>query len=176
MKKILYLTPGCFDKGGISRYNRYQIRCLRELQGERKIKVYSLLGPQSGDFEEEFKVSWHGWGASFVSKVIYTLRVLKEIFIWKPDIVWFGHINMTEILVKFKLINRVKSVLNIYGLEIWSGLRPDVEKGFRKVNHIISDCHFTANFSENEGFRELNSTEVIWDCVDLEKFSPEKKR
>ena len=175
MKKILYLTPGCFDKGGISRYNRYQIRSLRELIGARNIKVLSLLGPQPGDFEEEFQVSWNGWGATFLSKVFFTLLVLKEIFIWKPNIIWLGHINMTEILVKFNLINRLESVLNIYGLEIWSGLRRDVEIGFKKVTHIISDCHFTANFSVNEGFRENNSVNVIWDCVDLEKFSPENK-
>ncbi|ARV06359.1 hypothetical protein BTO04_06430 [Polaribacter sp. SA4-10] len=171
MKKILYLTTGCFDKGGISRYNRYQIRCLRELVGEQNVKVFSLLGPQLGDFEEEFKVSWNGWGASLSSKLVFTFKVLFNIFFWKPDIVWLGHINLTEILIKFKLINKVKSVLNIYGLEIWSGLRPDVEKGFKRVTHVISDCHFTSNYAINEGFRSSDSIDVIWDCVDFDKFN-----
>ena len=43
--KILYLTPGCFDKGGISRYNRYQIQALRMLAGAENVFVFSLLGP-----------------------------------------------------------------------------------------------------------------------------------
>ena len=42
--RILYLTPGCFDKGGISRYSRYQIECLREIHGEAAVTVQSLLG------------------------------------------------------------------------------------------------------------------------------------
>ncbi|WP_298780288.1 glycosyltransferase family 4 protein [uncultured Polaribacter sp.] len=172
MRKILYLTPGCFDKGGISRYNRYQIRSLRELEGEVNIKVFSLFGRQKGDFEEEFKISWNGWGASISSKIVFTIKVLINVIFWKPDIVWLGHINLTEILVKTGLINKIKSVLNIYGLEVWSGLRPNVEKGFKGVSHVVSDCHFTANYAEEEGFRSSNSVDVIWDCVDLDRFSP----
>lgn len=175
-KKILYLSPGCFDKGGISRYNRYQIRALRELSGEDAIKVFSLLGPQDGDFEDQFEVSWFGWGATITSKLAYSFKVLAAILFWKPTVIWLGHINLTEILVRFNLFAKIPSVLNIYGLEIWSGLRPNVEKGFRNVTYVISDCHFTANYAEDEGFRPKGTVEVIWDCVDLEKFTPEKSK
>jgi phosphatidyl-myo-inositol dimannoside synthase len=168
--KILYLTPGCFDKGGISRYNRYQINALRELEGAENIKVLSLLAPAEGDFEDPFEVNWHGWGATRTSKAMFIVHVLWNIFKWKPDVIWLGHVNLTEILVRLKLLGKSTSVLNIYGLEVWSGLRPKVEEGFRKVDHVISDCHFTANYTENEGFRKKGSVEVIWDCVDLEKF------
>lgn len=171
-KKILYLTPGCFDKGGISRYNRYQINALREICGETNIKVFSVLPPQEGDFEDEFEVSWHAWGISKLSKLAYIFKVLMAVRFWKPDIIWLGHVNLTELLVRFKLFSKAKSVLNVYGLEIWSGLRSKVEEGFRTVDHVVSDCHFTANYIESHGFRAKNSTEVIWDCVDLEKFKP----
>ena len=70
-KKILYLSPGCFDKGGISRYNRYQITALREILGDKNVKVFSLLPPQEGDFEDHFEVSWHAWGISKLSKIAY---------------------------------------------------------------------------------------------------------
>lgn len=172
MSKILYLTPGCFDKGGISRYNRYQIRALRELEGSSSIKALSLLGKHEGDFEDDFKVDWHGWGASLSSKLVFTFQMLKLLVLWKPDIIWLGHVNLTELLVRFKLYGKFQSVLNVYGLEVWSGLRPRVEEGFRKVDHVISDCHFTARFVEETGIRPKNSVKVIWDCVDLEKFRP----
>jgi phosphatidyl-myo-inositol dimannoside synthase len=171
-KKVLYLSPGCFDKGGISRYNRYQIRALRELSGEDNVRVFSLLGPKEGDFEDQFEVAWHAWGATITSKFAFMLKVLSAFFFWKPDVVWLGHINLTELLVRFRLFSKVKSVLNIYGLEVWSGLRPNVDQGFRKVDYVISDCHFTAKYTEEEGYRPKNSVEVIWDCVDLEKFTP----
>jgi phosphatidylinositol alpha-1,6-mannosyltransferase len=172
LTKILYLTPGCFDKGGISRYNRYQISALRELKGAHNVRVFSLLGPQQGDFEDAFDVYWHGWGAAKTSKVSFILKTIRQVYRWKPDIIWLGHVNLTEILVRFNLFQRATSVLNVYGLEVWSGLRPKVEEGFRKVDYVISDCHFTANYVEDEGIRPKKSITVIWDCVDLEKFKP----
>jgi phosphatidyl-myo-inositol dimannoside synthase len=171
-KRILYLSPGCFDKGGISRYNRYQITALREILGKNYIKVFSLLPPQEGDFEDHFEVSWHAWGISKMSKMAFIFKVLIAVWFWKPDIIWLGHVNLTELLVRFKLFSKTKSVLNVYGLEIWSGLRPKVEEGFRNVDNVVSDCHFTADYIEDNGFREKGSTEVIWDCVDLNKFRP----
>ncbi|MGV8815426.1 MAG: glycosyltransferase family 4 protein [Gelidibacter sp.] len=176
MKKILYLSPGCFDKGGISRYNRYQISALREIVDANNVRVFSLLAPEEGGFEEPFEVYWHGSGISKLSKLNYIIKVLQAVYFWKPDIIWLGHVNLTEILVRFKLFNRAKSILNVYGLEVWSGLRPKVEEGFKKVDHVVSDCHFTATYIEENGFRATNSTEVIWDCVDLEKFSPSNSK
>lgn len=170
--KILYLTPGCFDKGGISRYNRYQISALREILGQENIKAFSLLSPQEGDFEEGFDIAWHAWGNTISSKLFFIFKVLRTVHLWKPDVIWLGHVNLTEILVRFNLFKKAKSVLNVYGLEVWSGLRPKVEIGFKKVDYVISDCHFTAKYIEEVGFRKSNSTEVIWDCVDLDKFSP----
>lgn len=172
MSRILYLTPGCFDKGGISRYNRYQIRALRELNGLQNVKVLSLLGPSEGDFEEEFKVDWHGWGPALLSKLAFTIQFLKILWTWKPETIWLGHVNLTELLVRFSLFGKYTTVLNVYGLEVWSGLRPKVEEGFRKVDYVISDCYFTQRYVEEEGFRPKGSVQVIWDCVDLEKFRP----
>ena len=171
-RKILYLSPGCFDKGGISRYNRYQINALKEIVGKNNVKTFSLLPPQEGDFEDRFEVSWHAWGISKLSKLAYIYKVLLVVWFWKPDIIWLGHVNLTEILVRFNLFSRAKTVLNVYGLEIWSGLRPKVEEGFKKVDYVVSDCHFTADYIEEHGFRAKDSTVVIWDCVDLKKFTP----
>lgn len=171
-KKVLYLSPGCFDKGGISRYNRYQITALREILGDENVKVFSVLPPQDGDFEDHFEVSWHAWGISKWSKLTYIFKVLIAVWFWKPDIIWLGHVNLTELLVRFRLFSKAKSVLNVYGLEIWSGLRPKVEEGFKNVDYVVSDCHFTADYIEDNDFRPKGSTEVIWDCVDLNKFKP----
>ena len=59
---MLYVTPGCFDKGGISRYGRAQITALRELLGPEQVRVYSIRGPGPGDFETPFPVAWTAGG------------------------------------------------------------------------------------------------------------------
>lgn len=170
--KILYLTPGCFDKGGISRYNRYQIKALRELFGNDHIKVLSLLGPDEEAFESPFSVTWHG-DSNGRSKLRFILQTIHHIISWRPDVIHVAHVNFSGLAVVLARIFRLKSVLNVYGLEVWSGLSKDAELGLKSIDHVISDCHYTAHYLESEGYRTPNTTTVIWDCVDLELFKPQ---
>lgn len=168
--KILYLTPGCFDKGGISRYNRYQICALREIFGATQVRVLSLLGPEEDGFESQFDVRWHGKGNGLVEKIRFVGAALKEVIGWKPDLILVAHVNFSGLAVALARLRGSKTVLNVYGLEVWSGLSKDADFGLRRVDEVISDCHYTANYIEAEGFRKKDSTKVIWDCVDLERF------
>lgn len=174
--RVLYLTPGCFDKGGISRYNRYQIRALREIYGTDRVMVHSLAGPRPGDFEEPFDVRWSGRGASAASKLEYLLRTYIAGLVERPDLIVSAHVNMSGVARALALVTRARTLLNVYGLEVWSGLRPDAAWGLRSVDHVISDCHFTARYLEREGQRPAGSVAVVWDCVDTERFYPAPSR
>jgi phosphatidyl-myo-inositol dimannoside synthase len=170
--KILYLTPGCFDKGGISRYNRYQITACRELFGEANIRVISLLGPAPDDFEDEFPVTWHGSGTGIISKAGMIQRAFSHAISWKPDIILSAHVNLSGLACLAGNICGAVTVMNAYGLEIWSPMRRDAAWGLRKVKYIIADCHNTASFLvQQKKYKEENIT-VIWDCIDKEKFYP----
>lgn len=169
MSKILYVTPGCFDKGGISRYCRYQITCLRELYGAQNIKVISLLGPDENDIEEPFQVYWHGRKNSLPAKISFTAIILKTIIFWRPALIHVAHIHFSGVITFFAKIFRMKTVLNVYGIEVWSGLSIGASFGLRQVDFIISDCHHTAEYIQNHK-RTKGEMNVIWDCVDLNKF------
>ncbi|PKN13538.1 MAG: hypothetical protein CVU69_02370 [Deltaproteobacteria bacterium HGW-Deltaproteobacteria-4] len=170
--KILFVTPGCFDKGGISRYSRYQISALRDLWGEGAVRVFSLLGQNCDSFEEDFKVHWSAGGIGMAAKVRFALRLAKEILLWRPDVVHVAHVNLSGLAWGLAHLSNAKTLLNTYGLEVWSGLSPDAALGLRKMQHVLSDCYYTACYLENEGLRPAKSTSVIWDCVDLDQFSP----
>lgn len=170
--KILYLTPGCFDKGGISRYSRYQITALREIFGQENVKVLSLLGPDSQSFEDKFNVSWHSKSNSLLDKIKFTLKAIQEALFWRPSVIHTAHVNFSGMAYYIAKLCGAKTILNTYGLEIWSGLSKDASWGLKKSDVVISDCHFTASYIENNNLRPRNSVVVIWDCVDLKRFQP----
>src|SRR6185312_904487 len=85
--KILYLTPGCFDKGGISRYTRYQISALREIVGPRNVHALSLLGPDEDSLEEPFEVDFHASGNSRRDKAALMLRAVTLTAQVRPDVI-----------------------------------------------------------------------------------------
>ncbi len=170
--RILYLTIGCFDKGGISRYCRYQIMALREIVGGSQLRVLSLLGPDGDSFEQPFEVTWHGQGNGAVEKVRFVVWTLREALGWRPGLLWCAHVNMAGLARMTARLCRAKVLLNTYGLEVWSGLSRDASWGLRTADRVVSDCHWTARFLEDSHLRPPGSTVVLWDCVDLDRFCP----
>lgn len=173
--RILHLTPGCFDKGGISRYSRYQITALREICGPGNIRTLSLLGPDADSLEEDFAVDWHGRGGggqvSRGDRAAFALCALAIAAKWRPDIVWSAHVNFGRLLSAAAGIAAARSILNVYGLEIWSGLSAARRAHMARVGRIVADCHFTADYVVAEKLHP-GAPAVVWDPVDLDRFAP----
>jgi phosphatidylinositol alpha-1,6-mannosyltransferase len=171
--RILYLTPGCFDKGGISRYGRYQIEALREIVGPANLRVLSLLGPDADSFETGFDVAWHGGSGAATrgSRARFALRAAREVALWRPDVILCAHVNFTPLVSRLAQLSGATTVLNVYGLELWSGLTPARLAHMGRMDHVISDCHATADHVRDEAMH-ADDPVVIWDCVDLERFCP----
>ena len=118
--RVAFLATGLFDKGGISRYGRYQIRALREILGER-VQALSLLGPGSDDFEEPFKVEYHGRSGQLIDKAKFAWKALRTCFSWEPSIVWCNHLHLLPLaLILRAFVPGVRLAVNVYGLELWS--------------------------------------------------------
>jgi len=170
--KLLYLTPGCFDKGGISRYSRYQIAAWRDLLGGENVRALSLHGPDGNSFEEPFDVAYAAGGAGPAAKARFAAHAAGETAWWHPDIVHAAHINLSGLGCALAALRGAIPILNVYGLEVWSGLRRDAAWGLSRSRFVISDCHFTARYLEGEGLRPAGSIRTIWDCVDTGRFTP----
>jgi phosphatidylinositol alpha-1,6-mannosyltransferase len=171
MARVLYLTTGCFDKGGVSRYSRYQIRALRELFGEDSVKPVSLLGPDEFSFEDPCRVDWHGRKGKTADKIRFVQHALRRALAWRPTVVHAAHVHLANVARIAARLCGARSFLNVYGLEIWSGLSGLRQWGMRRVDRIITDCHFTAEYVTSNRLHERQPM-VIWDCVDVERFYP----
>ncbi len=173
--RILYLTPGCFDKGGISRYSRYQISALRDICGINNVRVFSLLGPGIEGFEQRFDVDWHGSGQfgsiSMADRLRFSARTLGTAVHWRPHAIFSAHVNFSPLVSRVGRLSEATTILNVYGLEIWSGLSAARRRHLRRIDRVIADCHFTARYVMDEGLHAKPPT-VIWDPVDLAHFCP----
>lgn len=177
--RILYLTPGVFDKGGICRYNRFQIAALRELLGTDRVSVISLLGPSGSqhDLETPFDVDWHGSRAdlTFTDKMAFVSAAWRFNSGHRADLIWCAHLHYSVLAWLLARAKGTKYLVQVYGREVWTSRyhRPDLGWGISHSNYIISDCHFTAQYVA-DNYRVKNSAEVMWDCVETSRFSPGK--
>ena len=83
-----------------------------------------------------------------------------------------AHVNLCSSALTLAAPLRAATTLNAYGLEVWSGLRADAALALRTVRRVIADCHFTARYLRTRGLNRRAEIGVIWDCVDVAKFSP----
>lgn len=176
---VLYLSPGCFDKGGISRYNRYQIGALRDLLGPAAVRVFSIRGPGEGDFETPFEVTASAGGrdpergATRAQKAALVARVAADALARRPGVIVAAHVHLASLALALARAVGARSVVDVYGLEVWSGLRPDAAWGLRAADLVVADCHFTAAYLREARLRPAGApTAVLWDCVDTERFRP----
>ena len=173
MKRVLFLAPGCFDKGGISRYVRYQIDATREIAGHDNVRVISLLGHGPDGFETPFEVTWHGPTdtPTAATRAMFAMQALRQTLLWCPDVIHCAHVNYTPLVSLLRRLSGATTVLNVYGLELWSGLNRKRRAHMARMNHVIADCHATADHVVREKMHPSTPT-VIWDCVDLDRFQP----
>lgn len=175
--RIVALATGVFDKGGISRYTRYQVRALRDLAQDDQIHVLSLLGPSPSDFEEPFTVYHHGSGVGWISKGVFACTTIRTCFSRSPAIIWCNHVNLLPLgLIARGMVPRARLVVNIYGLELWGDRQWLHQLTLPKADMIISDCYFSANFVVQHYGISPERLQVIWDCVDLKRFHPIPRR
>jgi len=171
--KVLYLTPGCFDKGGISRYTRYQIEALRRIVGRDRVIALSLLGPGSDDFESPFEVAWNGRAnVTIGSKAQFVRQAYTIARRERPSIIWAAHCHLSGLANLLARVAGASTVVNAYGHEVWSGPSADARWGLRRSELLVADCHFTAEYLQSTGVRTSANSLVIWDCVDTERFVP----
>src|SRR5262249_635948 len=64
------------------------------------------------------------------------------------------------------------TVVNIYGMEVWTDLRRGPAAALRRAAWIVSDCHNTARYAFEHGLCTPARTVVPWDCGDTVRFSP----
>lgn len=177
MRKIFYLTPGCFDRGGISRYCRYQLKALYKNK-DNSLKVFSLYG-RKFNFGEDlpFNVLTSSEAKpSLLNKFIFINLFILKFIKDKPKVVFLCHINFLLLAPILRIIRRdIKIILNIYGLEVWSSNKFKIKFLSNFIDVIISDCDNTKKYFNNN-ITNKKYIKRIWDCADQNIFKPNSNK
>lgn len=172
MTKVLYLASGVFDKGGISRYCRHQVRALRDILGGDAVSVLSLLPPDAQSFEEPFAVDFASFGPSRAGKALFSAAAAAALVRARPRVVWSAHVGIAPLALALARLAGAGSVLNVYGVEVWTNLHRVRAAALHGTGWVVSDCHNTRGYMIDHRLRAAARTVVHWDAVDTEHLFP----
>lgn len=170
-KSVFLFTPGCFDKGGISRYTGHQIVALRKHKDIR-LYAYSFFGPKYNPFEKIISnvCSASSGQPNLFHKIKLSLLFLFDCARLRPHVIILAHVNLLVLAPLLKIISpRTRLCLNIYGLELWSKNKLYLRFYDRFLDLVIADCFSTSHYYTDLISRKQYIS-VIWDSVNHDTF------
>lgn len=173
--KILLISLDVFFKGGIQRYTRYQYQALTEIFGSSNVILFTLKRRDEVSFEDDIKVDFFEPYEGIFGKIHFIFKVIKSVKKIKPDLIIVNHINLAPLAFFIKKIFNINFYLNVYGIEIWSGLSKIKKLSLKKADKIIGDCKFILNYIKNNFDIDNNKLNLLYDPVDTNKFIPKEK-
>jgi phosphatidylinositol alpha-1,6-mannosyltransferase len=141
--------------------------------GDASVRVASMLGPDEDSFESPFHVDWscaHAHGRQ--AQIEMAAAMLRMALQQRPDIVISAHVNLSGVGRLAARLCGARSVVQVYGSEIWAHRRWSATWGLTGSDAVISDCHFSARYMDEHRIRPAGSTRVLWDCVETDRYTP----
>ncbi len=170
--KVLYLAQGVFDKGGISRYCRFQIDAIKKKHGENSVVILSLMGPDERGFEDGIDVYWSGIPSPTIwTRIAFVFWSIIAAVKYKPIVIISSIVNFAFITMLLSKLIGVKWINNIYGLEMWTRMTRMKKFALRSANLVISDCFNTAKYVVDHKLVNVTPV-VIHDCANTNTYTP----
>jgi len=153
--KILFLSSNLSKIGGIQKYSRNLLRALQE--NKENILVIEL---------EESNIK---------GKLSFIFRAIRQLFKFKPDIVFCSHINFSPLSYFFKKIFDKNYIILTYGIDVWN-LKGNLKiKALKEAKIIVTISNFTKD-KIIQKFPELqNKIFMLPNSIDGEEFKPQRK-
>lgn len=147
-RRYLVLTSELNTRGGIQRYSRHLIRCLREIYGSEAIRTVSLLARSPGN--------GCAMTPTLLDKMTFSFQSLQEAIRWRPDAIVCNHIGLAPVAFALKGMMKVPYVVLTYGDDVW---RPVPRYRWEQAAALVSVSRYTARFlCERRGVK----AEKIW--------------
>ena len=163
---ILYIGFDIEGVGGIATYSRYQVRALRDL-GHRLFAV--SLNKQDVSIERGFADRHIAFGNKYRALLNF-LRVLRERS-GSFDTVVINHVYLAPFGWLARLMTGAPYVVNVYNIDILTGLTAPREFAFGRADLVLADCQYTIDRLSNF-HRRVPPTGLLYDPVDTGFFRP----
>tara|TARA_B110001450_G_scaffold256647_1_gene287963 strand:- start:4135 stop:5274 length:1140 start_codon:yes stop_codon:yes gene_type:complete len=173
---LFYVGTDVISTGGIQTYSRYQIKAL---EGLANIHVFNLVDACAEDnVVEDINFLVRGWKLNKLGRVSRVAKFKFAIILWwhflriRPTVIICNHISLAPLLYMLQRVFKFKYVLNVYGLEIWSGINSLERRALESADFIVGDCEHICTYISEKFYVDSKQLRVIYDPVDVEIYKP----
>jgi phosphatidyl-myo-inositol dimannoside synthase len=143
MRILALLTDGFGGFGGIAQYNRDLAAALASLKFVESIYILPRAGDASKLLNQVPLSDKLHQESPIPNRFLYSLRALRLVFTYKPDLIFCGHLNMAPLAWLLARLIRKPFWLQTHGLEAWD--RPSIPTRFavEGANFVTAVSRYT---------------------------------
>lgn len=170
--KILFLAPQIFKgRGGIMQFNKDIIEALSDTNSN--VVVISINDDKDRSNKNIRFIS--SAKPAILKKIIFLTHIIRQIFIFRPDIIICAHINFAPICRLLKNIFGIRYYVITYGIDIFN-MSGQKALGLIKADKIIAISRFTKDkILENISVLDRSKIFILPCTVKGDIFKPEPK-
>ncbi len=163
---ILYLGFDVEGVGGIATYSRHQVRALRTLGHAVYVLSLDKQGKIFAPGYADRHVAFGGRG-QVVSDLLRAVALPAK----RYDVVMLNHVYLGMFGLVARVLRGTPYTLNVYNIDILTGLPTLREFAFSRANLVIADCQYTIDNLPKFHAR-VPATGLLYDPVDTSFFRP----
>lgn len=153
MKVLLLLNEDYQAASGIAQYNRNVADALRGID------------------DAEMRIVCRGRMASAAAdKAVFGVQALFHCLVWRPDLIFVGHINLVPLVIGIARRFGIPVVLPAHGIEVWDKPGPSRLRATEQVTEIWPVSRTTQDRMRD--WMPGVPMHIVHNCVELSDFTP----
>jgi glycosyltransferase involved in cell wall biosynthesis len=134
--KILVLAPPMGGAGGIQNYTAALVRALREISGERNVRLVAVPAEATARADGNAALGR-------VTKIRFLLNAITAAIFWRPKLVICTHVGVATVA---RIIHRITSTpywVILHGIDVWCELAALKVEALREAQQLVAISKFT---------------------------------
>ena len=134
--KILVLAPPMGDTGGIQNYTATLVRALREIIGEKNVRMVAVPAEASTRADGNAALGP-------ITKLRFLLSAISSAIFFRPELVLCAHVGISPVARLIQKLTGTPYWVMLYGIDAWCELAPAKVEALRAAQQLVAISKFT---------------------------------
>jgi phosphatidylinositol alpha-1,6-mannosyltransferase len=134
--KILVLAPPMGGTGGIQNYTATLVRALREINGEKNVRVVAVPAEAATRADGNAALGR-------ITKIRFLLSAIMAAIFWRPQLILCAHVGISPVTRLIQRLTGAPYWVMLYGIEVWCELAPAKVEALRAAQQLVAISKFT---------------------------------
>lgn len=134
--KILVLAPPMGATGGIQNYTTTLARALREITGEKNVRMVAVPAEASTSADGNAALGR-------ITKLRFLFGAVSSAIFWRPKLVFCAHVGISPVARLIQRLTGTPYWVMLYGIDVWCELAPAKVEALRAAQQLVAISRFT---------------------------------